>query len=55
MKYVIDAVPFSDNLGDAVIADNLKSFLVRQGNRKTDIDLCDISYRETVETFKNKK
>lgn len=53
MKYVIAAVPFSDNLGDGVIADNLVSFLRR--SNITDIELCDISYRHEVSTFKNKE
>ena len=53
MKYVIAAVPFSDNLGDGVIADNLESFLKR--NNVSDVELCDISYRNEVSTFKNKE
>jgi polysaccharide pyruvyl transferase WcaK-like protein len=53
MKYVIAAVPFSDNLGDGVIADNIESFLRR--SNIPDIELCDISYRNEVSTFKNKE
>jgi len=53
MKYVLAAVPFSDNLGDGVIADNLIGFLRRR--EKTDeVILCDISYRAKVSTFKSK-
>lgn len=53
MKYVVAAVPYSDNLGDGVIADNIKSFLNRQGVDQ--VELCDISYRNEVSTFKNKE
>jgi polysaccharide pyruvyl transferase WcaK-like protein len=53
MKYVIAAVPFSDNLGDGVIADNLESFLRR--SNISDVELCDISYRSEVSTFKSKE
>jgi len=53
MKYVIAAVPYSDNLGDGVIADNLEHFLKR--NAVSDVQLCDISYRHEVSTFKNKE
>ena len=52
MKYVIAAVPFSDNLGDGVIADNIKSFLHR--HNCSDVEVCDISYRSKVSTFKSK-
>lgn len=53
MKYVVAAVPYSDNLGDGVIADNIESFLNRHDI--TDVELCDISYRNEVSTFKNKE
>lgn len=53
MKYVIAAVPYSDNLGDGVIADCLVDFINRK-NANDVVSLCDISYRKEVTTFKNK-
>lgn len=43
---VIAAVPFSDNLGDGLIALNLEALLRRQG--VSEVRLCDISYRRTI-------
>lgn len=53
MKYVIAAVPYSDNLGDGVIAANL-SDCIRRKNKHNIVSLCDISYRSEVASFKNK-
>ncbi|WAJ70979.1 polysaccharide pyruvyl transferase family protein [Catenovulum adriaticum] len=46
MKYVIAAVPYSDNLGDGIIADNLR-FYFKSKNIET-VEVCDISYRDQV-------
>jgi len=49
---VIAAVPFSDNLGDGLIALNLDSMLRRMG--VDNVRLCDISYRRAIPFNKSK-
>lgn len=53
MKVTIAAVPYSDNLGDGVIADNLEDFLLRESD--CEVTICDISYRTEVSTSVNKE
>lgn len=52
MKIVIAAVPYSDNLGDGVIADNLVNFVSNETSYE--VTKCDISYRNEVLSFQRK-
>lgn len=45
-RVTICGVPFSDNLGDGAIADCLKAFFEQE--RGMEVTLCDISYRESI-------
>lgn len=51
-KIVVAAVPFSDNLGDGVISDNIAGVISR--NYDAEVEICDISFREGVITSKAK-
>tara|TARA_Y100001960_G_scaffold329969_1_gene422735 strand:+ start:12872 stop:14047 length:1176 start_codon:yes stop_codon:yes gene_type:complete len=52
-KVVVAAVPYSDNLGDGVISDNITGAILR--NYDVDVEVCDISYREKVSVLKSKE